>query len=533
MERKKLVTFLGSVCLILVLAALPFMAACGPEEVTPTLPEEEKPTPPEEEAVLRIAVPELDEYFDPINFNNVNCPQMQVAIYEGLARYKLGTFQLEPLLATQWEVSNDGLVWRFFLHRGVQFHHGYGELKAEDVVFTFERAKDPRCEGSPFSHEFDEIKSMEAEDDYTVRITLSSPDPVFLHRMVGCHGYIVSKKAVTEIGWEEFNLNPVGTGPYALSHVIVGQETVLVKHDKYWGREPQLDRVEYLTIPDPTTMYNAFEAGDVDMFGVLDPQKLLGYKEDPNVQTQSIQGLHLRLLGMNPNYKPFDDIRVRKAIAYAINPDEIIVGLWGGTTTRAKGFFTPCVAHAFTDFADVWQPRYDPVKAKELLTEAGYPDGFETTIYCPASDRIVKPMVVIQEQLKAIGIDAKLQRMEIAPFYGGLIKGEWPFFGMIDNFEPYLDRHIEGQFLSTRYPGDNWTGFQDPEVDEWLRQALSSTDEEVRDELFKKVQKRVIESVHFYFIDWETFHYVLHNKVKGFVLDAQRALYLDNIHIED
>jgi len=481
------------------------------------------------QAVLRIGVQYDLSTLDPARIPMINDPQMQVAVLESLARYKVGTFEIEPGLATRWEPSSDGLTWRFFLRRGVQFHHGYGELKASDVAYTLNRTRSPEIKGGTMRQQLSAIKSIEAEDEYTVRFTFSRPDAVFLHRMAGPAGYIVSEKALKERG-DDFGSNPVGTGPYMFDHWTTGQEVVLVPNPKYWGYKPRLDRVIYIPVSDAATMHNAFEAGDLDLMPVISPEKLKKYRKDPSIQVDSMPGLSVRHIGMNTSFKPFDDLRVRKAVAYAINRDDITEGLWQASSTPTTGFFPPSCVHALTG---VWNPTYSPQMAKKLLAEAGYPNGFETTMYFTPIDRFKKPAIIVQEHLRAIGIKVKLEAREIGSFLGLLRGGKMPMFIMTKGLDPYLDRIINGQFMSEKFPGDNWTNFSDPDVDEWLKQAASTIDEDLRGKLFKKAQQRIIESYNFYMIDWENYHIAHPKKIKGFVPDPQRAIRLDNVYIAE
>jgi peptide/nickel transport system substrate-binding protein len=455
---------------------------------------------------------------------------MQVAILEGLVRYKLGTFEIEPALATSWKSSADGLAWTFYLRHGVQFHHGYGEFKASDVVFTLDRRLDPEYKGTMFVTHFAPVQKVEAVDDYTVRITLSAPSPIFLHTLAGFTGYILSEKAFREKGASEFGHSPVATGPYMFDSWIPSQKVVLVPNDQYWGPKPRLDRVEYVPILEEATVYNAFEARDLDMIIPFMPEKVVMYREDPTKEVYSVPGLATTHLGINAAFRPQDDIRIREAICYAINNDAIQEGLWKGTRTIATGIWPPFAEHALVDY---WHPVYDPEKAKELLAEAGYPNGFDTVIYAVAgASRSLGPAIIVQENLRAVGINAKIEQLEIAAFIGKLRKGEAPMWVISMGLDPVPDKRINAQFDSANWPGSNWSKFIDLEVDKWLAQANASQDWDVRDELFKKVQQRVMDSYEYYLMDWETFHIAVWSYVKGFVPDTQRTIRLDNVYIE-
>jgi peptide/nickel transport system substrate-binding protein len=462
---------------------------------------------------------------DPAVMNSVGDQQMTTNLYEGLLRYKLGGVELEPALATDWSSNDDGTRWTFQLRKGVQFQQGFGEMKASDVVFSLKRLTDPAV-ASPNASQVSSISDVTADGDYSVVITLSKPDPTLLDKLASYYTSVVSEKAVTERG-DKFPQDPVGTGRYQFDHWTPGQETVLTAFDDYWGGKPGLDEVTFKPIPDVTTMNNAFEAGDLDLIQVTDPDLLARYKSNDQINISSTPGLITRFLGLKSDVAPFNDPRVREAITYAIDRDAMLDGLFNGISTPATGILSPAVNDAAKNILDY---KYDPDRAKQLLTEAGYADGFDVTFSVPNIDRFTRPATVIQQDLAKVGIRVNIQVMESQSFLAALAAPEGlQMFILSRGQDPAPDRVLSTWFGSAGIPKNNWARINDPEVDQWLAEATTTMDEDTRAELFAKVQKRVAEGNFYYYIDHEDFIFATRSEVKGFEADPFRSIRLDEV----
>jgi peptide/nickel transport system substrate-binding protein len=246
-------------------------------------------------------------------------------MFNGLVRFKPGSMDprtIEPDLAEKWTSSPDGKVWTFQLRKGVKFHGGYGELTAEDVVFSLQRAMNPKT--SAFTSDFAQVKTVEAANPYTVKITLTDPVPFLLGLVSNYHaGMIVSKKAVEKMG-EKFMANPIGTGPFMFEEYKAKQYVSCVAHKQYFRGAPKIDKIIYRYIPSTSSRELAFRSGEIDLFyGDRDQrwiERMRGYKD--TIVDVFAPGEH-RSLHLNMTIKPFDDVRVRRAVAHAINRDEI------------------------------------------------------------------------------------------------------------------------------------------------------------------------------------------------------------------
>lgn len=464
---------------------------------------------------------------DPQVLTSVGDKQMTTNIFEGLTKYELGGVEIVPGLATEWTSNEDGTSWTFQLREGVQFHEGYGELTASDVVFTLERLASTEL-ASPNAALIESVAEVRAEGDYTVVIELSAPDPALTDKLASWYTSIVSEKAVTEKG-EEFARDPVGTGPYQFDHWTPGQETVLTAFDEYWDGEPTLAQVTYKAIPDVTTRNNAFQADEIDLIQVTDPDILARYEGTEGVQISSVPGLITRFFGMKTDVKPFDDPRVREAVTLAIDREAMLDGLFKGISTPATGILSPKTNLALEEILDY---SYDPEAAMALLSEAGYPDGFDVTFSVPNIDRFTRPATVIQQDLAKVGIRVEIQVMEAQSFLDALKTPEGlQMFILSRGQEPAPDRVLSTWFHTDGIPANNWARISDPEVDAWLAEATTSVNEDTRADLFAKVQQRVAEGNFYYYIDHEDFIFATQPGVEGFVADPLRSIRLDEVSL--
>lgn len=507
-------TTIRGILLIVVLAASAI--ACTPAaSPAPTM------APAAERGTLRYVQQYEQSSMDPQLARAVSDMQLVSNMFDSLLTYKFGTIELEPALAESWEAGPDGLSWTFKLRQGVMFHKGYGEMKASDVKFSLDRIFDPELK-SPSARLLASFDQVEVVDDSTVRILLKRPDPTFLYHLAATYTSVVSERAAGEKG-DTFGQDPIGTGPYQFESWSPQHETVFSAFDDYWGGQPKMAELRYLVIPDSTTAYSAFEAGDVDLLQVSDPDKLKKYQQNPEITLVETQGLVTRFLGMVPTHEPFDNLKVRQAVQHAINRNDIVEHIAGGMSVPAKSPLAPGVKYYEPD---VTEYAYDPEKARQLLAEAGYPDGFKVTIAVPNNDRFTKPAVVIQEQLKAVGIEAEINVMESQAFLAGF--RDYPLYLLNLAFNPIPDITMMVGY-SSQGPMSKTS---DPQLDGWLMGAAATTDEGQREELFSQVQKYIVDQAMDVFLDHETFVYAMPEQVTGFVADPQRLFNLRPVAVE-
>ena len=339
-----------------------------------------------------------------------------VWIFNALVRFKPGTIDpklIEPDLATAWEQSPDGKVWTFHLRHGVQFHGGYGELTADDVVFSLNKAANPAT--SAFSADYAAFKSVEAVDPYTVRITLSQPVPSLLGLVANYSGgFILSKKAYAALG-DGFKRAPIGTGPFMFKSVAPSQSLDLVANDAYFRGKPKISSITYRFMPSSASRDLAFQSGEIDLGdGQQDQKWVTRMKAVPHTITDVMDPAELSQIYLNITVKPLDDIRVRQAIAYGINRAEILK--WrGADVAREPTSVIPSGYLGFT--ADNGLLPYDPAKAKALLAEAGYKDGVTVKMVMTQEPNSLALMQVVQAQLRRVGINVDMNVVEHATYH--------------------------------------------------------------------------------------------------------------------
>lgn len=342
-------------------------------------------------------------------------------MFEQLVRPPDGQFgqrpeDFEPYLAESWSSSEDARTWTFQLREGVQFHKGYGEMTAEDVVFTFERAMSDGTATSIYNN----IESVEAVGPYEVRINLKNPDPLFLGAIVFSNNVgVVSKKAVEERG-EAFQTDPIGTGPYQLERFDSEEGVYLTRFDDYWGEPAKIENIEILYIADTTARTLALMSGDVDMIeGVRAPGWVPSIQaQNPDLVFDMTAPGSFNTLFFNLTRPPLDNILVRQAIAHGINKEELVQAL----APMSNISYTLNPPHYPTGFALEELPEelryeYDPEKAKALLAEAGYPDGFSIRVNTSQREDYSSQHLILQEQLRAIGVDVDLNIMDHSAYH--------------------------------------------------------------------------------------------------------------------
>jgi len=450
-------------------------------------------------------------------------------IYDGLVNWKPGTVEIAPALAKSWEASGDGLAYTFHLRKGVQFHRGYGELKASDVKFSFERVMDPKTK-SPRSKDFKLVKKIEVLDDYTLRITLKKPYPGLMHMLADRGAFVTSEKAVKKLG-KDIGRAPVGTGPFFVTKWIPKQNVDMERNEKYFAGPPRLKKVTFISIREAASRFMAFDSGQIDLIQVADPDRVAKYLKDPNVVVKSKPGLITRYIGFNQKIKPFDDVRVRRAIQHAVDKEYIVKNLFKGLSVKSINFVPPL---NFGYTADVMTYPYDVEKAKKLLAEAGYPNGFKTSLYIPNIPRFTGHSVVIKDSLSKIGVDVDLKLLDVSVFLAACRKGEPPMFTVSSGGSPNTAFYMFLYFHSNNFPpGNNFAYYSNPKVDALIDKAQVTVDSEKQKALLVEAQKIIAEDSVDLCLDHEKFFFIMKPYVKGFKVDPLRLIKVYPVYIED
>jgi peptide/nickel transport system substrate-binding protein len=469
-------------------------------------------------------------------------------IFEGLIRYKPGTTELEPWLAEKWDVSPDGKVFTFYLRKGVKFHDGT-DFNADAVVFSFERQRDTNHpfhkygEWEYWSWCFNEIEKVEKVDDYTVKITLSEEFAPFLTTMAMFTVYIVSPKNHEKWG-AEASSHPVGTGPFKFVEWVKDDHITLEKFENYWGPKPKIDKLIFKVIPDASVRLLELQKGTIDGMEFPNPDDLEKIKGDKNLTLLTQPGLNIGYLAFNlgqdtPGYDPkLSDVRVRKAIYHAINRQDIIEHLYKGTAVVAKNPLPPTLWGYNDEIVDY---EYNPDKAKELLKEAGYPNGFETNLWAMPVARpyMFDPQKIaeaIQSDLVKVGIKAKIVTYDWGTYLDKTEGGEHAMCLLgwtMDYPDPDNILYVLlDPDAATVGSAGNVAFYRNDKVHELNMLARKTYDIKEREKYYKEIQRIVHEDIPWVPLAHAQQMVVFRSNVKGFVLYPTGDYHFDTVYIE-
>ena len=347
-------------------------------------------------------------------------------VFEGLTRFD-GDGAVVPGLAKSWTISTDGMVYTFKLNSGVSFHDGTA-MDAEDVKFSLDRA---RSEDSKNAQKglFSGITDVTVVDPTTVKVTLGQPNGSFLFNMAWGDAVIVAPESIADIA-----SNPIGTGAFTFSDWVQGDRLELTRNENYWGNPAALESATFRFISDPTAAFAAVMAEDVDVFvGFPAPENLPQFEADSRFQVLVGNTEGETILSTNNKMPPFDNLLVRKALAHAIDRQAIIDGAMFGYGTPIGTHFAP---HN-PDYVDLLgNSPYDPAKAKELLAEAGFPDGFATTLKLPPPSYARRGGEIIASQLRKVGIEAEISNLEWSQWLEEVFKAKDFGLSIVSHTEP-------------------------------------------------------------------------------------------------
>jgi peptide/nickel transport system substrate-binding protein len=480
MKKRKLILLLT---FILVITNV--LAGCGNGGDTPS----EEPEGGEEAAVkdsLTVGVVAEPTTLDPSKGNDLLTFTLQYQPFDTLIKEDQDG-NLVPQLAEDWEANEDGTEITFHLKEGVKFHNGE-TMTADDVVFSFNRA----MESSYTSRITGSMESIEKIDDKTVKLTLKYPYGPIYGSIATANMGIVSQKAVEE-NEEEFGRNPVGTGPYKLVEWRSGDRIVFESFPEYFKGEAAIKDLTFKIIPDTSTALVALENGEVDMLlapSAADRQNILN---NENLQLYETEEASYLFVAFNTENGTFADKKLRQALSYAIDKEAVILGALEGNGTPLDAPMPPGVFGYPEDFKG---NPYNPEKAKQLLAEAGYPDGLSVNLKAMESVTYSKPAEIIQENLRLVGIDANLELMERGAYLQDVYTDTNYEITVLVVSALVMDADLitYGRFHSSMVGGgNNFTRFQNEEMDAALELGRTSQDLAEREEAYLKVTEIVAE----------------------------------------
>ena len=423
---------------------------------------------------------------DPHLINDNATARAAFQIYETLVRRGTDS-SIQPGLAESWTTSEDGTVWTFKLRQGVKFQDGE-TFNAEAVKYNIERLKNPET-AAPKASVVDMVKSVDVVDEYTVAFTLTGPSSVFLAQISSYTTGMVSPKSAEASG-KEFGQNPVGTGPLKLEKWDYGSSLVMTRFDDYWGEKAKADSVTFRIVPEDASRVMMLKTGDGDLVAGIPPIQIEELQSDPNVKVLIETGYRTIFLGMNSTVKPLDDVRVRQAVNYAIDRESIIKNVMRDVASYPDSFMVSNVIDNSAKGLGCYE--YNPEKAKELLAEAGYADGFKLTLSTPegryAMDRQVAE--VVQAMLMEVGITAEINVLDWGAYSEQATSGQHQFFllGMgCPTGDPEFNLYMN---FGTGGP-QNYSRFSNDSVDKLLGEQSTILDTAERAKVMYQIQEEL------------------------------------------
>jgi peptide/nickel transport system substrate-binding protein len=385
--------------------------------------------------------------------------------------------RLVPWLAERWQTA-DNLTYTVGLKKGVRFHTGRA-LTAEDVKFVLDRARNPETK-HPHVRHYQDITAIQVKDEHTLTITLGRPNAMFLYNLARQGSVIYPREAV-----ETMKAQPVGTGPFTLARWDRGDRIVLRRNPDYHVKGlPRLEQVTFRFIPDPNAALAALQAGDVDVmaFG-LGPESVEVVRRNPALQVIQGETTNDVILALNNARKPFSDVRVRRAITHAIDKDEVIRGAMFGLG-RALGSNVDPLNPYFVDLAKAVPHSLD--RARQLLAEAGYPNGFDAVLRVPPQyPYTVRTGEVLVGQLQKAGIRVKLEQIEWGQWLARIYKDA--------DYDMTIIGHAEawdaGNYANPKY----YYRYDSPRFQEVYRQSETTLDDRQRRELYGQLQQIMVD----------------------------------------
>ncbi|QYO78798.1 ABC transporter substrate-binding protein [Devosia salina] len=423
--------------------------------------------------------------FDPSNIFRIENENIAFNIFSGLTTYDGVTGEIIPDLAESWETT-DNITWTFHLRHGVQWQQNYGEVTAADVLYSFNRILDPAT-ASPYASELAGIESMEAPDPYTVVIKLSAPNGNFLHTVANYHqGQIVKKEAIEAAG-DQVRWQPVGTGPYYLDSIDVNSQIVLKRHEGYYKGPAPIDTIDFQIIKDDATAAIALRNGEIDLLMRQSKQEQLQTLEAEGFKMNHVDNYAVALKVLNLTDPILSDVRVRQAIAYAIDYPSITAALAPSLQAPAYSLLLPWM-DVYSDAAPRYE--YDPEKSKALLAEAGYGDGFTLKVLGTSAQGVTEQQQFEIDYLSQVGINMELELVDTPTFNQRRNAGDFMMAGRLlpaVNPDMILFSYLHPENMA---PGGlNGARYDNPELTNTLEAARAEADPDKRLDLYAKVQE--------------------------------------------
>jgi len=448
-------------------------------------------------------------------------------IYEGLVTQDKN-MNIMPVLATSWKQVNS-TTWDFNLRQGVKFQDGT-PFNAQAVIATFQRIEDPKT-ASPRASLFKMIKSMKAINDYKVEFVTKYPFAPMLANLSHYSAGIISPAAIQKYG-NNLGQHPVGTGPFSFQSWTPGSAITLVRNDSYWGPKPTLQKVVFQVVPEDATRLAMLQTNQVQLDDTVSPDDLSQLKNSTSVNLVETPGLGNDYLGFNLKIKPYDNVKVRQAIAMALDKSSIVQGVWNGVGSVANGPMGPMV---FGYDANLPSYAYDLNKAKQLMAQAGFANGFNTTLWTNNDPSREKLAEVIQSQLKGIGVNIQIKTMDWAAYLAATGQGNGDGMYLLGWSNMTGDADYNQYFLfDTEAEGNtgNRSFYSNPQVDKLIQEGRLETNPTKRLAIYAQAQQIEVQDAPMVFLHNSTFLTATTSNVKGYWMSPSEIDQLDNITLQ-
>jgi len=432
---------------------------------------------------------------DPYDANDTLSQAMAKSFYEGLYGFDKD-MKLIPVLAESHDVSKDGLVYTIKLKKGIRFHDGT-DFKADAVKANFDRVTNPDNKLKRYAL-YSNIAKTEVVDDYTARITLKTPFSAFINNLAHPSGVIISPTALKQYGNKDIAFHPVGTGPFTFVEWKATDYLKVAKFDGYWKKGyPKVDTITWKPVIDSNSRAAVMQTGEAQFTYPVPYEMADVLKAKPELDVVAAPSIIVRYLSMNTQQKPFDNPKVRQAINYAINKDAIAKVAFGGYATPADAVVPEGVEYSVK--TGVWP--YDVAKAKQLLAEAGYPNGFETELWSAYNHTIAQKVTqVLQQQLQQVGIKTKITLLEAGQRVEKVESWQDPATAPVRlYYVGWSSSTGEADWaLRPLLYGESWPPklfntayFKSERVDADIKNALLTTDKTEKAKLYKDAQETI------------------------------------------
>ena len=433
---------------------------------------------------------------------------------------------IEPSLATEWTQVDDYTL-EFKLREGVKFHNGE-ELKASDVKFTFDRHINPET-AAPAAFMLSTVSEVKVIDDYTVQFITSEKCASLLYNLTHVDMGILNEKAVTEAG-DDYANNPVGTGAYKFVSWKKNQEICLTANEDYFGEKAKIPNITIRIIPEGATMIAELQTGGVDIALNVGSQYVPMFAPGTGMKLEQFNTFTVKYLAFDERVAPFDNPLVRQAINYATNKEAIVKVAYADCAEPLSG---PLPQNINGYNPDLTPYPYDVEKARELLAEAGYPDGFTSTLYISDKEIDTKLATVLQAQLKDVGITVDIQVIEWGTFLQKTAEGLPMFLLGWTTVTADADNGLYANFHSSAWGSQgNRCFYKNEEVDRLLDEGRAEFDQEARTKLYQEACQIIYDDAAWDFLAAELYNLGLRDNVQGFVPMSTTFFDLSTVYFE-